>query len=198
MFFEFELTQKDDLEFGYIYCPIETELLENNFFIIYTNLFNAIFYFIIPFIGVAFLNAKIYRQVREANQKRTQLTQNEKLENELSKMLFAIVIAFFCCYVLEAVIGILVCISDEEGNSAIDIDIRLIHVSNLLVTANSSVNCIFYVMLGRKFKKEFLSMFCNCKVKCHRQDRDTSESLEMTEKSQWSTLNALISHKFHH
>lgn len=65
---------------------VQLRVARKQFFIIYTNLFNAIFYFIIPFIGVAFLNAKIYRQVREANQKRTQLTQNEKLENELSKM----------------------------------------------------------------------------------------------------------------
>ena len=35
-----------------------------------------------------------------------------------------------------------------------------LEISNLLVVCNSTLNCIMYVMLGKKFREQFVKAFC--------------------------------------
>lgn len=45
-----------------------------------------------------------------------------------------------------------------------DLPMEVVIVSNLLVTLNSSVNFIIYVIFGEKFKRIFLQLFCKGRI----------------------------------
>lgn len=72
-------------------------------------------------------------------------------------MLLGVVAVFFVCNLLPLIINII-----ETFTVAINFNIAyLIEASNLLVTINSSVNFIIYVIFGEKFQRLFLMLFCN-------------------------------------
>lgn len=70
-------------------------------------------------------------------------------------MLLCVVAVFFICNALPLITNI---IDTYQSNLNISI---LVNASNLLVTINSSVNFIIYVIFGEKFKKLFLVLFCH-------------------------------------
>ena len=79
-----------------------------------------------------------------------------------TKVIFAthisgVVVVFFVCNVLALVVNIL-----ELMSIAIT---PLTQTSNLLVTLNSSVNFIIYIIYGEKFQRIFLQMFCHTQQK---------------------------------
>lgn len=70
-------------------------------------------------------------------------------------MLLCVVAVFFVCNLLPLVLNII-----DTYQPSWDLPI-LVNTSNLLVTINSSVNFIIYVIFGEKFKRLFLLLFCN-------------------------------------
>lgn len=68
-------------------------------------------------------------------------------------MLLCVVIVFLVCNVLPLV-------SNVYENMYVNPPGWLIQLGNLLVTFNSGVNFIIYVIFGRKFKRIFLKIFC--------------------------------------
>lgn len=95
-------------------------------------------------------------QVLKANKERERLSRHQKREIGLATMLLGIVAVFFVCNLLPLVINII-----ETFNVPIDFNIvYLIYASNLLVTINSSINFIIYVIFGEKFQRLFLILFC--------------------------------------
>lgn len=97
----------------------------------------------------------IYRKMRQVNQKRQQLSKKEKREVQLTKILFFIVIMYLLCNVMEATMRI-----SYFSFGLIIIDCRIYHTSDFLLTVNSSINFIIYVMLGKKFQDVLVSMIC--------------------------------------
>lgn len=93
-------------------------------------------------------------QVRKANAERQRLSRHQRREIGLATMLLCVVIVFFLCNILALVNNIL------EAFHGIIIG-QLVKISNLLVTINSSVNFIIYVIFGEKFKRLFLKLFCS-------------------------------------
>lgn len=92
-----------------------------------------------------------------ANKERQRLSRHQKREIGLATMLLGVVVVFFICNLLPLVINIIECF---DVNIPFELD-YLLQVSNLLVTINSSVNFIIYVIFGEKFKRLFLILFCN-------------------------------------
>lgn len=91
--------------------------------------------------------------MRCANQERQRLSRLQKKEIGLATMLLCVVVVFVLCNILPLVTNVL------ENFYSIIID-QMVKTSNLLVTINSSVNFIIYVIFGEKFKRLFLKMFC--------------------------------------
>ncbi|XP_046985417.1 FMRFamide receptor [Schistocerca americana] len=138
-----------------IYTVAPTSLRDNRIYIsVYIHWLYFIFLYILPFACLAVLNTAIYRQVRKANQERQRLSRLQKKEIGLATMLLCVVIVFFLCNILALVNNIL------EAFYCINID-QLVKTSNLLITINSSVNFVIYVIFGEKFKRLFLKMFCS-------------------------------------
>jgi hypothetical protein len=157
-FWEVKVREYPDDQYGKILCLMASELRENSDYInIYIHWLYLVFIYFIPFVSLAFFNTMIYKQVRKANRERQRLSRTEKREIGLATMLFCVVIVFFLCNILALVTNIL------EAFYSI-IDDYLVKTSNLLVTINSSVNFIIYVIFGEKFKRIFLLLFCKKRV----------------------------------
>lgn len=92
-------------------------------------------------------------QIRRANAERQRLSRLQKKEIGLATMLLCVVVVFFICNILALVANVMEAFYDK----IID---QLIKTSNLLVTINSSVNFVIYVIYGEKFKRLFLKLFC--------------------------------------
>lgn len=95
---------------------------------------------------------------------------NNHLRNDVTFMLVGLIIIFFLCQAPSAILRIITfknlnVIFQDLYQSSLD-------VSNFLVVCNSTVNCILYVMLGKKFRAEFFKTFCpkSCKSKQPTQD----------------------------
>lgn len=157
-FFEVDLSKYEDSEFGFVYCITASDLrAEPDYINIYIHWLYLVFIYFIPFLSITFFNSMIYRQVRKANRERQRLSRTEKREIGLATMLFCVVIVFICCNILALLINIIEAFSGEIYD-------RLVKTSNLLVTINSSVNFIIYVIFGEKFKRIFLLLFCKRRV----------------------------------
>ncbi|CAO1411735.1 unnamed protein product [Diamesa serratosioi] len=157
-FFEVKLSQYDDNEYGHVYCIAATDLrFHPDYVKIYIHWLYMIFIYFIPFSSITFFNFMIYLQVRKANRERQLLSRTEKREFGLATMLFFLVIIFLCCNILALVINV------SEAFEGV-IEDRLVKTSNLLITFNSSVNFIIYVIFGEKFKRIFLLLFCKRRI----------------------------------
>lgn len=66
-------------------------------------------------------------------------------------MLLCVVAVFFVCNVLALVNNLVECFD-------IFLPIEMVELSNLLITINSSVNFVIYVIFGEKFKRLFLKV----------------------------------------
>ncbi|XP_068081537.1 FMRFamide receptor [Anabrus simplex] len=141
-----------------VYIVVPTELRNNHTYIsVYIHWLYLVFLYFLPFSCLAVLNTAIYRQVRKANKERQRLSRLQKKEIGLATMLFCVVIVFFLCNILALVNNVV------EAFYCISID-QLVKTSNLLITINSSVNFIIYVIFGEKFKRLFLKLFCSHKL----------------------------------
>lgn len=157
-FFEVNISEYNDREFGFVYCIGASELRSNISYIsFYIHWMYLIFIYFIPFLSITFFNSMIYQQVRKANRERQKLSRTEKREIGLATMLFCVVIVFLCCNILALLNNVI------ESFSG-DIYDPVVKTSNLLVTINSSVNFIIYVIFGEKFKRIFLLLFCKRRV----------------------------------
>lgn len=151
---EVQVVEYESPSLGLVYCAVPSKLRQSEEYItIYVHWCYLIVNEFIPFFGLTVFNVLIYLQVRKANRERQRLSRSEKREIGLATMLLFVVIVFFVCNCLALVINI-----HEAFYGATDDD--LIVVSNLLVTLNSSVNFIIYVIFGEKFKRIFLLLFC--------------------------------------
>lgn len=72
-------------------------------------------------------------------------------------MLLCVVIVFLICNILPLA-------SNIHETFLNDPPLWLVQTGNLLVTINSSINFIIYVIFGRKFKRIFLKLFCSSKL----------------------------------
>ncbi|XP_054271095.1 FMRFamide receptor [Macrosteles quadrilineatus] len=138
-----------------VYMTQPSELRKNNIYIsVYIHWLYMVFIYFLPFSCLAVLNGAIYRQVRRANQERQRLSRLQKKEIGLATMLLCVVVVFVVCNILPLVNNVL------ENFYGIIVD-QLTKTSNLLVTFNSSINFVIYVIFGEKFKRLFLKMFCS-------------------------------------
>lgn len=157
-FWEINIREYDHPYVGVIYCVTMTELRRNPDYIkYYIHWAMLIINSIIPFTGLLIFNLLIYAQVRKANRERQRLSRTERREIGLATMLLCVVIVF----VLFNSLGLYINFMEAFKN---ELDDTIILISNFLVTINSSVNFIIYVIFGEKFKRIFLLLFCKGRI----------------------------------
>lgn len=153
-FWEVTVSSFEHPDYGEAFCVSASPLRGHDLYIkVYIHWMYTVFIYLLPFSAISFFNSMIYGQVRKANRERQRLSRSEKREIGLATMLICVVIVFLLCNLPAMVINIMEAVYSEIND-------YLVKTSNLLVTINSSVNFIIYVIFGEKFKRIFLLLFC--------------------------------------
>lgn len=170
-FFEADVVRHEAPDGGHVYCvTADLAFRTETYVVVYIHSLYMIVMYIVPFSALAALNACIVRQVRRAQAERARLSRVQRRELGLATMLLVVVLVFFLCNLLPLVTNSFeVFLGDRLEN----LD-PLVKTSNLLVTINSSVNFVIYVIFGEKFKRVFLKMFCAGGIR-RRAGRDSPE-----------------------
>lgn len=119
-------------------------------------------------------------QVRKANKDLQQLSRHQRREIGLATMLLCVVVVFLICNILPLASNIHETFIDDPPR-------WMVQVGNLLVTINSSINFIIYVIFGRKFKRTFLKLFCSSRL--YGPNRDSPEFQTYDESIVTNTTN---------
>lgn len=115
-------------------------------------------------VEIEFLNESMEQSILKAKKhsiisNRSIFNITEKsLRNDVTIMLIGLIVVFFICLTPSTILRLITYKKQKiifEKLYALFLDI-----SNLLVVCNSTLNCIMYVMLGRKFREQFLKAFC--------------------------------------
>ncbi|XP_066586859.1 FMRFamide receptor [Prorops nasuta] len=138
-----------------VYCIHPADLRQNQLYVkVYVHWMYFFVYYFLPFLALVIFNVAIYRRVRKANRDLQQLSRHQRREIGLATMLLCVVVVFIICNILPLA-------SNIQETFISDPPTWLIKVGDLLVTINSSINFIIYVIFGRKFKRIFLRLFCS-------------------------------------
>ena len=141
-----------------IYCLYPADLRSNDLYVtLYVHWMYFFICYLFPFLALVIFNAAIYQRVRKANRDLQQLSRHQRREIGLATMLLCVVIVFLICNVLPLA-------SNIHETFLNDPPLWLVQTGNFLVTINSSINFIIYVIFGRKFKRIFLKLFCSSKL----------------------------------
>lgn len=169
-FFEAEVYESSDAGEA-VYCVKPNEDFRSESYVaVYIHWMYLIVMYIVPFSALAALNACIVKQVRRAQAERARLSRVQRREIGLATMLLVVVLVFFLCNLLPLVTNSFELFFENQLEK---LD-PLVKTSNLLVTINSSVNFVIYVIFGEKFKRVFLKMFCSAGI-FRRGTRDSPE-----------------------
>ncbi|XP_058803415.1 FMRFamide receptor-like [Phymastichus coffea] len=141
-----------------VLCVASTALRRDPLYItVYVHWFYFLAYYAVPFVILAIFNVLIYRRVRKANRDLRRLSRSQRREIGLASMLLCVVVVFLVCNVLPLVTNV-------YENFYTNPPAWLVQTGNLLVTFNSGVNFVIYVIFGRKFKRVFLRIFCRASL----------------------------------
>jgi 7 transmembrane receptor (rhodopsin family) len=151
-FFEIQLVEGEDPDYGTFYCARANSLRRNPVYInVYIHWMYLIVINVIPLSAITYFNLQIFIRVKKVNKMRYQLTQREMQDIKLTSMLFCVVVVFLICNAPAVLINIY-----ESLLTKLMIDDRLVKISNFLITLSSSVNFIIYVVLVKKFRLVFV------------------------------------------
>lgn len=173
-----------------VYCVDATELRSNEFYVtLYIHWMYFFVYYMFPFIMLVIFNTAIYRRVRKANRDLQQLSRHQRREIGLATMLMCVVVVFLICNIMPMV-------SNAHETFIADPPQWMVQIGNLLVTINSSINFIIYVIFGRKFKRIFLKLFCSSRLFV--QGRDSPEFQTYDESIVTNTTNIELRNSVRH
>lgn len=137
---------------------------------VFKELYHSWFYIVLnfglPCITLAILNAFLVNAVRLSRRRRRQeLNSTEKNRVDTTVMLIGVVIIFFICQ-LPALVSRTIWGFFREGAQAFtDVSLYTLNeTASFLVVLNSSINIVPYYFFGRRFRKQFLALFCRCVV----------------------------------
>ena len=179
-FFEHEIVQRFD------YClrtyktvAEHSEMRKSKiYFIVYKTSMYIIFRIIVPLITLFVLNIRLVIILKGAMRRHASMTRsNQTSRNDsFTPILITVVTVFLICEVPDAMVRIAITVSHFNENFTLN-SLRLTYITtftNLLLTVNSSVNCLIYCITGKRFRlllKRLL--FRSCSAEKNRWNRHT-------------------------
>ena len=143
---------------------------------LYVLIYKTVLFFIFRMVGPLFvlvvLNIKLIQTLRRARRDHAQLTQtaNQRTNNYFNLILVTVVTVFIVCQTPDFLVRIAMTI---KTYSTIKFDIYWPNTfSNMMLTINSSVNCLIYCLTGRKFRQILYRILCrhSCRRKKAKDD----------------------------
>lgn len=146
----------------YRHVSQHTPLRQNQYYILYyKTVMYFIFRMIIPMGTLIILNLKLIQTVRRARHDQAQLTQataTQRTNYYFNVILVAIVSVFIVCQAPDFVLRILLTI---KSYAKLKLEFSLpVLFTNMLLTVNSSANCLLYCLTGRKFRQILYRILC--------------------------------------
>ncbi len=144
--------------------PEPTDMLKSSYYkYIYENGLYCIFVFLAPLIILIVLNVCLMRELWRARQRLLQrqlpaTMTGEDQENNLTLVMIVIILIFVICQT-PALINNLLYATIPDQNSCGKPYFYYFHLSNILISANSSVNFVVYCVFRKQFR-ERLKAFC--------------------------------------
>jgi hypothetical protein len=107
------------------------------------------------------LNVNLVRALRLAqNSRQALIGRTSAEENNITFVLIVVIITFIVCQTPASLNQILFYIVDQRSKTTCSEYFRFYHVSNLVITINSSVNFIIYCLFRKQFQQELRALLC--------------------------------------
>ena len=166
-FFEHVVQERPD------YCmevvrPVTTHsALRTNqlYFIFYKTILYNIFRVVLPLGTLAVLNTRLIVTLKDVRQNHAALTKtsfNNRIDS-FAVILVGMVTVFMICETPEFLLRTVVTVLHFTSTKTAAIRIKISYcntISNMFLTLNSSVNCLVYCLVGRRFRKILTRLFC--------------------------------------
>lgn len=143
----------------------------------------------IPFFTLVILNAFLIRAVHLSRLKGKEINPREKHRNDTTIMLIGVIVIFLICQGPALVSRMIYAFRPASESTTAGFTLN--EVGNFLVLLNSAINIVPYYLFGRKFRIEFLRIFCSCmldKDDVRRLSRNYSVSLDHRRMSQYNAI----------
>jgi len=129
--------------------------------ILYENVSYCLFSFLLPLVVLLVLNVNLVRALRLAqNSRQALIGRTSAEENNITFVLIVVIITFIVCQTPASLNQILFYIVDEQSRTTCSDYFRFYHVSNLVITINSSVNFVIYCLFRKQFQQELRALVC--------------------------------------
>ena len=129
---------------------------------LYHSWFYIAFVCAVPFVTLAVLNAFLMHAVHKSRKRGREINVAEKKRNDTTIMLISVVVVFFICQTPALVSRTIWAFeSDPDAFKRIPL-YSLNEIGNFLIILNSSINFVPYYFFGKRFRKEFIKIFCRC------------------------------------
>ena len=183
-FFEHKIAQK----FDYCLKTFKTVALHSDmrndrvYYIVYKTLMYIIFRMIIPLITLFVLNIRLVIVLKGAMRQHATMTRSNhqtSRSDSFTIILITVVTVFLICEVPDAMVRITVTVSRFRESFNLD-PVRLSYVNtftNLLLTVNSSVNCLIYCITGKRFRLLLTRLLCRS---CSKDKKKWSRHTQLT------------------
>ena len=129
--------------------------------ILYENVSYCLFVFLLPLLILIFFNVHLMHDLKVAQRSRKAMTsRSSNDENNITLVMIIIVIVFTVCQTPATINQILYYINIEDTHSEECTPYKqYYHVSNLLITMNSSLNFVIYCLFRRQFQHQLCMLF---------------------------------------
>ena len=134
--------------------------------IVYENVSYCLFVFLIPLLILIVLNVHLVQELKKAQQNRKAISSRKNAdENNITLVMIVIILVFIVCQTPASINQILFYTIGQSntGDTCTDYE-KYYHISNVLITTNSSLNFIIYCLFRRQFQQELVSLLCCGKV----------------------------------
>ncbi|CAH1799598.1 unnamed protein product [Owenia fusiformis] len=182
-FFEYQArtVQVAYVEKGFIIYKLTWFGLQKAFRLCYHSWVYIIAIWALPFVIMIIMNGLLARTVHKARKKSKEMGCIQPRGQDVTIMMVVMVTVFFICQCPNMVCHLLYVLDVEVFHSS-EFQ-KFAAISSLLVLFNSAINIFIYAGFGRKFRTEFMEIFC----KCRREMEDTANMATTSENKMLSS-----------
>lgn len=129
--------------------------------ILYENIAYCLFVYLIPLGILIVFNVQLVHELKRAQRSRQRLVGRASAEESNITLVMIIIIVSFIVFETPALINqILYYLIDDYEKQTCSNYMRYSHMSNLMITTNSSLNFAIYYLFRRQFRQELVALLC--------------------------------------
>lgn len=128
---------------------------------LYENIAYCLFVYLIPLGILIVFNVQLVNELKRAQRSRQRLVGRASAEeNNITLVMIIIIVSFIVFETPASINQILYYLIDDYEKLTCSNYMRYSHVSNLMITTNSSLNFAIYCLFRRQFRQELVALLC--------------------------------------